>query len=94
MVLNDDAWAQETDHRPVVADFRVPGFFRPHRSRWKRRRRQTVARCRFSNEESPDAGGRSLPLTNFPLNSCMNVSIKFIRTHSRWPPVSVLIPAE
>ena len=37
MVLDDAAWAQETDHRPIVADFLVPGFDMPHRSRWKRR---------------------------------------------------------
>jgi len=29
-VLDDVAWAQETDHRPVVADIRVPGFHERH----------------------------------------------------------------
>lgn len=39
-VLDDDAWAQETDHRPVVADFHIPGYRNKHVSRWKRRRRR------------------------------------------------------
>jgi len=39
-VLDDVAWAQETDHRPVVADFLIPQFHLPHLSRWKRRRRR------------------------------------------------------
>jgi hypothetical protein len=39
-VLDDAAWAQETDHRPVVADFRIPGYHEQHAPRWKRRRRR------------------------------------------------------
>jgi hypothetical protein len=39
-VLDDDGWAQETDHRPVAADFHIPGFRLRHTPRWKRRRRR------------------------------------------------------
>jgi len=39
-ILDDDAWAQETDHRPIVTDFYVPGMHLPHVQRWKRRRRR------------------------------------------------------
>ena len=39
-VLDDDAWAQESDHRPVMADFSFPRLHLPHVSKWKRRRRR------------------------------------------------------
>jgi hypothetical protein len=39
-VLDDDAWAQETDHRPVAVDFLLPGYSQAHLPRWKRRRRR------------------------------------------------------
>ena len=42
IVLDDVAWGQETDHRPVVADFHVPGYAQPHRPRWKRRKRREL----------------------------------------------------
>ena len=87
-VLDDTAWAQETDHRPVVADFSIPGFSRPHRSRWKRRkRREKVVDIDRSNRREVSLYQKGMSRRWRPLSSLQELSVqqlhdRLLRIHS------------